>query len=785
MTRDVNVQRLPFPAPEESVEGTAVHIEKGFFLMREKDLSVVTYCGLALYHFRTDDGPARYLAMVDLIRHHDVSAISIARSFVVHRVTVQKMLARFEKKGIAGLFPGKGGNRPTKIRELVERKLLELKARGVTNSEAARRLGVTPNGVRAALHRLGYKVPEPVQPSLPMPGEATEAAGVAADDALPTSAPESPEVVAAVPDLPGAAFSAPSEEPALNETSSQSETVAGPAPFGVDSNPLDRSGDRMMARLGLLDDAKPLFASGILIPHAGVLLAVPALVESQVFDITAELYKSLGPAFYGLRTTVLAFLLMALLRIRRIENLKETVPQDLGHILGLDRAPEMKTLREKLQKLAARDVGLALLRRLAKARAKRFQEAMGYLYIDGHVRVYSGQAKLPKAHVTQRNLCMPGTTDYWVNDRDGQPLLVITAEANDALTTMLQPVLAEVKPLLGGRRATVAFDRGGWSPKLFATLILDGFDVMTYRKGKATLVALKDFKEFSATIEGHEVTYKLAEQSVPLLRGKLTMRQVTRLRDNGKQTQILTNRLDLPIVEIPYRMFARWRQENFFKYMEDEYALDALVDYGQESTNPNRSVPNPELKALQRELKEARAEQASLEREYGTAAIENSERKRPTMRGFKNAIGRVLSKPLLAIRTKIQELLERREALPKRVPLQEATGNSVPVKLRVETKRITDTFKLVAYQAESALFALLRPHYRRSDDEGRTLVSTALQSSAYLDVRDGELVVTLSPLSSAHRTAAIRALCDELNKSSTCFPGTSLRLRFGIDDKKL
>jgi hypothetical protein len=263
------------------------------------------------------------------------------------------------------------------------------------------------------------------------------------------------------------------------------------------------------------------------------------------------------------------------------------------------------------------------------------------------------------------------------------------------------------------------------------------------------------------------------------------MRQVTRLRDNGKQTQILTNRLDLPTVEVPYRMFARWRQENFFKYMEDEYALDALVDYGQESADPSRSVPNPELKALQRELKEARAEQASLERDYGTAAIENSERKRPTMRGFKNAIGRVLAKPLQAIYTKIQELLDRRKTLPKRVPLQEATGNSVPVKLRVETKRITDTFKLVAYQAESALFALLRPHYRRSDDEGRTLVSTALQSSAYLDVRDGELFVTLSPLSSAHRTAAIRGLCDELNKSSTLFPGTCLRLRFGIDDKKV
>jgi hypothetical protein len=29
-------------------------------------------------------------------------------------------------------------------------------------------------------------------------------------------------------------------------------------------------------------------------------------------------------------------------------------------------------------------------------------------------------------------------------------------------------------------------------------------------------------------------------------------------------------------------MFSRWRQENFSKYLREEYALDALVDYGTE-----------------------------------------------------------------------------------------------------------------------------------------------------------------------------------------------------------
>ena len=61
-------------------------------------------------------------------------------------------------------------------------------------------------------------------------------------------------------------------------------------------------------------------------------------------------------------------------------------------------------------------------------------------------------------------LSMPATTDYWVNDQVGDPLLVITAEANAGMVKMLPEVLAQVRVIVGDRRVTVVFDRGGWSP---------------------------------------------------------------------------------------------------------------------------------------------------------------------------------------------------------------------------------------------------------------------------------------------------------------------------------
>jgi hypothetical protein len=87
---------------------------------------------------------------------------------------------------------------------------------------------------------------------------------------------------------------------------------------------------------------------------------------------------------------------------------------------------------------------------------------------------------------------------------------------------------------------------------------------------------------------------------------------------------------------------------------------------------------------------------------------------------------------------------------------------------------------MVAYQAESDLVRIVAPHYARADDEGRTLVQNILASQADLDVAGGELRVTVHPLSSEHRTRALVALCTSLDASKLVFPGTTLRLRYGV-----
>jgi transposase-like protein len=257
------------------------------------------------------------------------------------------------------------------------------------------------------------------------------------------------------------------------------------------------------------------------------------------------------------------------------------------------------------------------------------------------------------------------------------------------------------------------------------------------------------------------------------------LRQVTRLTETGKQTPVLTSRWDLRDIVVAYRMFERWRQENFFKYMREEFLIDALSDYQVEPDDPERSVPNPARKAVDKELRKARAHLSKMKETYGAAFIDYFEGRTPTMHTF-TADEKKIYQEIQKATDRITELVAKQKSLPARVPLAEAQPNLKLVKLSTQRKHLTNVLKLVAYQIESDLVNLIRPHYAKAGDDGRTLIQSALQSTATLEPINNELRVTLSPLSSPHRSQAVAALCETLNKTETRFPGTDLLMRFAV-----
>jgi hypothetical protein len=628
--------------PGEDVDDGVTILNSRCRLQRDGEESIVLVAGAPIAHFRADDLSARANVMVMLVEHGWAMQVEVAQAFSCDVRTVRRAQERYDEGGLAALGRPDGYPKGRCRDRARDRKVAEMKAAGCFNREIARRLGCDEKAVRKRLRRLGWQERRPVQTVLPniMPMVPS------ADPNL--SGPPPPSVENAGPSIPKAA------DPNLSGLPSAS--VPPQAPFTMDDDPMDRRWDRLLAYLGLIDDATPMFQDAQAVPRAGVLLALPALLATGVLDAAREVWGAIGPAFYGLRTTMVTLSLLALLRIKRPEALKEHSPPALGRILGLDRAPEVKTLRRKLQRLASEGGAEHFGRLLAQHRVSTHGHALGFLYIDGHVRVYYGKHRIPKTHVARLHSIVAATTDYWVNDQKGDPLFVVTAEANRSTAKMLPDLLAGIRKLVGDRRVTVVFDRGGYSPKLFVQILAAGFDILTYRKGRWRKVACRKFEHRQMVIDGQHIGYDLADQEVRLLGGKLRLRQVTRLKDDH-QTPVLTSRRDLDAVEVAYRMFERWRQENFFKYMREEFLLDALVDYEVEPDDPERDVPNPKWAEADNKLKQVRARIDELQRAHFVTKLTESAGGEP------KADKTALAKSLLAEIQRATRLHDRRERI--------------------------------------------------------------------------------------------------------------------------
>jgi transposase len=279
---------------------------------------LVVVRGLPIHRFAVDDSVARDYAMVLIVEAGHAQQNEVAAAFGCSIRTVRRHQKRYAEGGMAALAmrtgwrPGR--RRISRTRDATIRRLHE---KGDSNRKIARKLGIDEKAVR-----------KQVGPS------------VRCTQVEMLEDPPSPESLVETDNAP---------EPAEYSAADQDWSCD----VSADTDPTDRTMDRVLAKLGMLDDAPPLFRDASAVPGAGVLFALPFLVQSGIFQVSKKLYGSIGPAFYGLRTSMLALLLMALWRIKRPEWLKERDPAMLGCVLGLDRAPEVKTLRRKLTRLAA------------------------------------------------------------------------------------------------------------------------------------------------------------------------------------------------------------------------------------------------------------------------------------------------------------------------------------------------------------------------------------------------------------------------------------------------
>jgi hypothetical protein len=448
-------------------------------------------------------------------------------------------------------------------------------------------------------------------------------------------------------------------------------------------------------------------------------------------------------------------------------------PAALGRVLGLDRAPEVKTIRRKLGELAAAGKAADLIMALARRHAAARPDALGFLYVDGHARVYYGTRTVQKTHVARLKFPAPATMETWVTGQDGDPVFMVVAEPSDSLAGELRRLLPSLRQVVGeGRRVTVCFDRGGWSPALFADITAAGFDLLTWRKGPApdlpaeafTTVACADDRSRRHEYELAETTVALSISEGPRKGQMVALRQVTRrvpAKAGGtRQIHALTSRTDLDAGEVCWRMSARWREENYFRYARTRFALDALDSYAAGPDDPDQMVPNPARKAAAARVRQAEAAAQAAETARDAALLQLRSPAPGQAAYLTNQVINALAAPVEASWRELDEADQAAAAIPARIP--PGTLSPDMARLDAEVKQITHAIRMAACNAETALARALDGHYARAGDEACALIREALTTSGDICPGNGELLIRLDPLTAPRRTQALAALCEQL-----------------------
>ncbi len=546
---------------------------------------------------------------------------------------------------------------------------------------------------------------------------------------------------------------------------------------------------RVAASVGELASIAPAFQPALDIPNGGVLFALPALLAVGLLESTAR-YFELPKGYYALDSLFLLLAFMALARLKSIESLRYCAPGEWGKLLGLDRVPEVRTLRKKLQ-LLARDERPA---HWSAELAKRWMEAApaqaGTLYIDGHVRVYNGhRTQLPRHYVARQRLCLRATTDYWVNAMDGQPFFVVNQAVDPGLIKVIeQEILPRLEADVPGQpneqaleadprlhRFTVVFDREGYSPAFLQRMKAQRVACVTYHKYPGEDWPEAEFSAHQVKLPtGQVAEMQLAERGT-CLSNRLWVREIRKLTERGHQTAILSTDFRSEAAPVAGAMFARWSQENFFKYAREHYNLDRLVDYGTEPISDPIPVVNPEHRHLDSQVRSHTGRLNRLLAQFGGMNLEETiepEQVEPFLQRKAE-----LQEEIESLQQEIQTLKEARKATPRHIRVDELPEAQRFRQLSTQSKQLIDTIKMIAYRAETAMANSLRESIAHPD-EARRLLRALYETEADLlpDPEAGTLTVHLHHLANRCSDEAIRKLCDELNATETVFPRTNLRL---------
>ena len=501
---------------------------------------------------------------------------------------------------------------------------------------------------------------------------------------------------------------------------------------------------------------------------------------------------------------MLTIAFMCLSRIKNINQLANILPGEWGALLGIDRIPEKETLRDKLDVLSHGDNEKILSKWTIERSSKWMEESeetVGHFFIDGHVRTYYGNQKLPRRYVARQRICIRGMTDYWVNDHTGLPFFVVTTPFSKGLMSVMEnqiiPKLLQETPNLKSTEELQAdprnpykflliFDKEGfsmsWSKKLWET---ERIATITYHKYPENDWDEKDFNEVVIELPfGVIEKIKIAEKIQYNKKYDFKYREIRELTDTGHQVSVMGTDFFDGTLEVYGFMDSRTSQENFFRYARQDYNIDTLNSNEKIAPDDTEMIVNPKYREVEKELRSTTSKLARrVLKDRKLVLTDNPTEKEQKIYEEKRS---VLRKEIEDFELSITEMKKLKSTLDHHITFGELPEEHKFLQFHGGRKKIIDIIKMISYRAETAMANIIIPSLTQYDqDVAKSIIKSIFQTQANLIPDYDKKILTVELLySSTHKKdKIIQKLMNTLNETEFTFPMTNLRLFYKFVSK--
>ena len=685
---------------------------------RAGDHQVVHLGATPIASFPVSDVSTRRHVMVQLAEAGAVKTVNIAAAFKVTPIYVSLLRGRYRKQGSAGLQAGRRGpHGPMKLTPRMERRVLELDQQGLSHRAIAQRL--TDSGKKISYQTvrriLLRRLPQQEVLSVIQGPE-----------------PETPLSVLA---------------PAVGE--GREEVPQGPTRY------------------------------------AGAMLLHVALGQLGLWSVFESLGARLDRSRMAAAQLIGIIALGFALRFKSIERFKTAVRRDFGMLLGLQGIPSVQTLRTQVGDLVDSVDPDAVRRKLLAAFVELEPVWEGAYYIDGHFCPYSGMHPLPKGWNARRRLAEPGQTDTYVHDATGRALFFVNRPLNDHLSRVLPTILQEIRGVAKDQQILLIFDRGGYSGPLFQKLTDEGVHFITYLKGRKARRRFPSDRferrwweapDPAGIKKTKRYVYDIYEKGTRV-RGAGILRTLV-LQDEEGQIPVLTNCPEMASAKVVHMLKMRWRQENSFKYLSENYSVEQLVQYGADYHPDERMVDNPKRAVLRRKFEQVQMDIVFKESELGQALEYNDEKVHRTARGLKHAPS-TLRREIDQLYERVNRLENRLVQTPAKVALKEIKDKPLQAFQRTDRRNMVNAIKLATYNAERLLARKFFRHYQDPRD-WLTIFRSFFHLSGTISYAGDQLMVELRAPDRPHIRRALEATIEELNTIDSKLFGVGPKLIFMV-----